>query len=615
MQSQRHWLLLLLLCICGAIYFPGLHGPMLLDDFPQLDELKNSGLGLGPLIHKYLFSNSGPLGRPVSMFTFILDTHLWGPVFWLWKLTNLLLHLITASGLYWLLTVLLRPSRQSSTQKFWIALFVTAIWMLHPLNVSTVLYTVQRMSILSALFAILSRASYLEGRHRIRENQKNGYAWIALSIGIFLPLSAFSKENGLLIPLYLSFLEWIFFSQIRLRTALQSLSAYKKTLLAVVTSAIVITTLLFTITHFIAGGYAGRPFTLTERLLTELRVMTIYLWQVVAPSWNNLGFFHDDIQVSKGFLTPPSTLLASGLLILLLWAGFMLRKKNPLASFGLLFFFATHLLESTIFPLELMFEHRNYLGSLGILIAISSLAYPYLETSRILPILAALIPVTLAIALFQFSYTWGDSERLNARILASHPDSPSIIALVAEQYTNQGKADQALRLLDRQGRLGFQLQSLVIKCRLSHRIEDSDLEKINNGAIGLIQSYELTGLLELSNQWLDKQCHFSQESLLKMLGLAVKHTPNGLSQQKLWIYQAHIFHQTGQNPQSLQALEAAFKASPDSPMPFFLATEWLLDEGDKERAKVYYQRAIAASDMSRAITAEYISHFKKRITH
>jgi protein O-mannosyl-transferase len=615
MTLSRNWLLLPLLGLCGALYYPGLQGPMLLDDYPQLEGLlRNSHLGLIRLIQEHLISNSGPLGRPISMFTFILDAHFWGSALWQWKTTNLLLHLATALSLYWFLTALLRPTSQTQAHKVWLALFICAVWVLHPMHVSTVLYTVQRMTILSALFAILSMAAYLEGRYRIQDSKIGGYAWLALSLVVLLPLSAFSKENGLLIPLYLALLEWLFFPQSRWRNTWRNLAAPRKAILITVTVFAGAAALTAIVQHFVLGGYAGRPFTLSERLLTELRVISTYLWQIVAPSWNNLGLFHDDIPLSKGLLVPPTTLAALILLASLVWLGLKLRKTNPVASFGLLFFFFSHLMESTIIPLELMFEHRNYLGSAGIILAISSTALLHWQKPRLLAAIALLVPSALALVLYQFSFTWGDSSRLNARLYEYHPNSPSVIAMTADQYALQGKSDLALRLLDRPERIGYQLQSLVIQCNLTHRIEDSELEKLNDSIQGLILSYELTGLIELSNQWLDKSCHFSDKHFMETLRLAIAHTANRRFEQKLLVYQAHIHHQTGQHSQAIQSLDAAFMSWQPSPMPLFLATEWLLDEGDKARAKVYYQRALAGSKRESAITAEYISHFEKRIT-
>jgi len=44
------------------------------------------------------------------------------------------------------------------------------------------------------------------------------------------------------------------------------------------------------------------------------------------------------------------------------------QKEGPIVAFGVLFFLGGHLLESTILPLEIAHEHRNYLPMYGILL-------------------------------------------------------------------------------------------------------------------------------------------------------------------------------------------------------------------------------------------------------
>lgn len=609
-------LLLPLLALCAALYYPGLTGPMLLDDFPQLEGLMNqSGQNMGYLLREFLFSTSGPLGRPISMFSFILDSHLWGSELWHWKMTNVAFHLATVVAMYWFIRSLLRinASTYSSNQQRWIALFVSAAWALHPLHASTVLYTVQRMTILSALFSLLSMAAYLESRYRYRQHAAGSHRWLILSLAVFFPLAAFSKENGLLVPLYLLLLEWLCFNDSRLHQAWDRLTLRAKALWSVAALIGLSIGLWIFIEHFIGSGYATRPFSMQERLLTELRVLVMYIWQVLAPSWSNLGFFHDDIHVSSSLVHPISTLLSALLLTGLVVLGIFLRKSNPIASFGILLFFASHLMESTLIPLELMFEHRNYLGSVGIILALTAIAARHIVSTRIFMATGSVVLVVLGLLLLQFSYIWGDKERLDTQLYAAHPDSPSTIAIMADRYVDAWSPHLAWELLDRPERAGYKLQALVISCRLAHRLEDHDLHALNARINSLILSYELTGLIELSNQWLDKKCTFSGELFQQSLAKALHYTRDGLAQQKLRVYRAYFSHESGQLEEALAELEQAFTSAPWSPMPLFLATEWLLDSGDKARAKQYYQRALAASDENKAMTAEYRSHFQDRI--
>ena len=73
-------------------------------------------------------------------------------------------------------------------------------------------------------------------------------------------------------------------------------------------------------------------------------------------------------------LFPPwTTLPALASIPALLRLALVVRKKQPLVSLGVLWFFTGHLLESTILPLEIAHEHRNYLPLLGIIIAMIGL--------------------------------------------------------------------------------------------------------------------------------------------------------------------------------------------------------------------------------------------------
>ena len=120
--------------------------------------------------------------------------------------------------------------------------------------------------------------------------------------------------------------------------------------------------------EWLLTGYKTRDFTLTERVMTEARVVWFYIWQILLPSAAQMGLYHDDIAISRGLLQPASTALAMAGVIALLVLSFIARKKAPIIAFGVLFFLAGHLLESTIWPLEIAHEHRNYLPMYSILL-------------------------------------------------------------------------------------------------------------------------------------------------------------------------------------------------------------------------------------------------------
>ena len=117
----------------------------------------------------------------------------------------------------------------------------------------------------------------------------------------------------------------------------------------------------------------GREFDVLQRLMTESRVMFDYMAWTLAPSLDSLTLYHDDIVLSRGLLSPPTTILAIAGIAGMLGAAFLLRRKMPLLALGVFWFFGGHLLTGTIIPLILVFEHRNYFPSAGLLLAATSL--------------------------------------------------------------------------------------------------------------------------------------------------------------------------------------------------------------------------------------------------
>lgn len=126
---------------------------------------------------------------------------------------------------------------------------------------------------------------------------------------------------------------------------------------------------------FIQTG--SRPFSPYERLLTEGRVLFYYLSLIFYPMPSRLSIDHD-FPLSTSLISPWTTGLSATALLLLVILAFRSIKKQPFFSFALLFFFLNHLVESTIFPLELVFEHRNYIPSFFLFLPIASGLYSLL---------------------------------------------------------------------------------------------------------------------------------------------------------------------------------------------------------------------------------------------
>jgi hypothetical protein len=175
------------------------------------------------------------------------------------------------------------------------------------------------------------------------------------------------------------------------------------------------------------AAYAGRDFTLTQRLLTESRVVLDYLHWTLLPNLSQLSLYHDDYVPSRGLLTPPTTLLSLALLAGLAVLAWWLRRRRPLMALGLAWFLLAHLLTATVIPLELVFEHRNYFASLGLCIALADglLRWPADGRPRRLGMLAACALLLLYAGCTVLRATeWRDPWHFANTEAAKHPGSP-----------------------------------------------------------------------------------------------------------------------------------------------------------------------------------------------
>jgi hypothetical protein len=412
-----------------AAYTLGLPGGFVYDDLPNLvDNPRMAVNSLADLWPAVTTGTSGPTGRPVSLLTFGLNHLLAGghaPLHY--KLTNLALHLLTGGLLYLLLIRFARaadtaprPDHAFLTARG-VAGLAAALWLLSPLHVSTVLYTVQRMTLLAALFTVAGLLCYAHGRDRMLAG-RSGWPWIGATVLLFWPLATASKENGaLLLPLALA-VEWLVY---RWRgTAGQRRALGLGFALLLVPGGVVLAALISD-PSWLISGYDLRPFTLGERLLTETRALWFYIGLTLLPDIGAMGLFHDDFPLSTGLLTPPSTLVALLGLALLATLVFVLRRKAPLTALGLAIFLIGHALESTVLPLLLVFEHRNYLPAAGLLLVVAD-GFNRLATrwpSPLYKALPLLLLVGLGAATALRASQWGDPLTMLEWEVTHHPTS------------------------------------------------------------------------------------------------------------------------------------------------------------------------------------------------
>lgn len=423
---------LLILVVAGLVYSLGLSGTFLLDDYGTLPPLAQWGSvdSLAKLQQFVSGGFTGPTGRPISLLSFLLHGGVWPTEARNFLLFNLGCHLLTGLVLFVLLRKLVRWCGQE-VEFYWLPLLATALWLSHPLHVSTVLYVVQRMTLLSALFSLLALLAYLSGRLYLQQQRLGrGMAWlVAGAISAMLALS--SKENAALLPLQFLLLELLLWwlaqrsgfsntpnTVYPLLTRPTGWSRWVIVVAVIIPSLIVVAyllnPLLKNIWLFISEGRelgTRRDFTLFERLATQQRVVGDYLLNLLLPKSQTAGLFHDGYPLSRNLLQPLNGLLWLLTHMSLLGVALYLRRGLPWLAFGVLWFYVGHWIESTTIMLEIKFEHRNYLPSIGLAIAVAALLLKLPLTGRLKWIVALLIATLLMMLLALRASLWGQPEK------------------------------------------------------------------------------------------------------------------------------------------------------------------------------------------------------------
>lgn len=431
------WLLLVAaLLITLVVYWPGLSGGWIFDDSPNIvdnDALHlQKGSGLGEWLEAALSSPSSRFKRPLASLSFAAN-HIVGELNpWGWKAVNLFIHLANGVLLFWLSRGILNALRTREALGYTeglvgngsLAALIAACWLLLPINLTAVLYVVQRMESMANLFILLGLCGYLDARSRMLTGQP-GF----LRCGLWLVLPALAglaaKETAVMLPLYALVIEWLIFGFSGPINAVKS--RYDQRLFALYGLVLLLPMLIglaWVMPELLRPGtWASRNFTLETRLLSEARILVEYLGWTLLPLPQWLSFYHDDYPVSQSLLEPLSTLLSIGGIVVLLGLAVWLRRQLPLFALGVFLYFAGHLLTATILPLELVFEHRNYFASYAVLLVAVPLLIQGKHALMLRRSLLVLLLIGWAATTAFTARTWADSSRLTLDLANRAPNS------------------------------------------------------------------------------------------------------------------------------------------------------------------------------------------------
>lgn len=447
-------------------YLPGLSGGFVFDDATSIVENNNIHVKDGTFAEWSLAAVSFPSGTPpfrsLTMLSFAANYYLGGLDPFGYKLTNLVIHLLNGlllflalRGLFALQQACAEGKRTPLSFKLDVAAAcIAGAWMLLPINLTAVLYTVQRLESLATTFIFLGMAWYAKARLR-HWSGEGGALSLWMSLIACTALGVLAKEPGILLPLYAGLAELIL---VRGRNQNGHLS---RPVLALFGCALLLPFVLGSIwlwgRYFDLDRLIDPNSFVIRRMMTEAGILLDYMAWTLIPSLDSLTLHHDDIQLVNGILEPVSTLPSIlGLLALIVVANWQLRRR-PLFALGIALFFAGHLLTATVVPLVLAFEHRNYFSSAGLLLACASILFlePGILSGRLRIAVVAIATLFFATTTWMRAQEWSSPMRQIRSDAAKRPNSPSAqidyaLALIneARKTGDHRNVDAVLKLLD-----------------------------------------------------------------------------------------------------------------------------------------------------------------------
>ena len=423
------------------IYSNTLHSPFVFDDLQRI--FKNPDIRLTKLsltdIVQAGFKGLSP-NRPIVYISFALNYFFHQYDVMGYHLVNILIHLSNGILLYFFVKTtlslpVLRLTRES--QKL-IPCFTALIWLVHPIQTQSVTYIVQRMNSMEAMFYLLSIFLYAKARLAAPKIKR-----IFLFTGsVFAGLLAIgSKEIAATLPFFIFLYEWYFFQDLNYIWIRRRFFIIGGLLVFLAVAAFMY--MGASPLDRLLSSYERRDFTLTQRVLTEFRVVIFYLSLLLFPHPSRLNLSHDFL-LSNSIIDPVTTLLSIFAIIGMTILAFYLARKERLLSFCILWFFGNLVIESSVISLEIIFEHRTYLPSMLLSLLFAMLIQHYLKPNQLRVPVVCILVVIFSLWTFERNSVWKSNVTLWRDIVEKSPGISRPHNNLGIYLMQQGKIDEAI---------------------------------------------------------------------------------------------------------------------------------------------------------------------------
>lgn len=613
-NPRPSWLVVLLIAT-AALYYSGTGGPFAFDDYTNATTIRPNDASASEILRASMSNTSGLLRRPAANFTFALNylgsTHAsaGAPLPWSYKAVNILIHLAMVLAVFVFARAISREWESSTL----FALLCAAIFAAHPLNVSTVLYVTQRMTQLAALFSLLAVMAFFLACES--KSVRKRWSWIAGYFALFV-LAVLSKENGALVPLLAALTHLCFGSRVREKTSRLPYAA--AVALPLAAGAVV---LLMNWQRFI--DYSARDYSIGERLLTQIEAIQLYAGQILLPHSSSYRFYYDNFPtVTSLSLESIVTVL---LMVTLVTLAVIRIRRWPYFAFAVLWFFSAHSMESTVIPLEMVFEHRNYLPIIGPVVGVAAaISHLMTKNARITASISVLAIVYLAWICGLRVSVWSDPGRF---FLAQSIASPTSFranaeflsaALSAGDNRTAQRALEQLRLFHGENPKTGILQ-MAYACRTGKGYslfeEAQVLERVRTSSKMDASVYRTMQAVYLIKH--NGQCpNLAETAFLRLADAALKNPVilNSEKRQEEWLNLAGNMHAAAGNTETARSfIEQAHTINPNSSGYLVSLIELAIRERRKKLAQDYLFRLEALDTGWDDVTTRQLNNFRTRV--
>jgi tetratricopeptide (TPR) repeat protein len=404
-------------------YTPALHGPFLFDD--QALPFFSPRFGEQTLLEAVRGV------RPFLMFSFWVNNRMAGVEPFQYHLWNLILHLANALLVFLIVRRLLANTGAEGRRREWIAAFAGGVFLLHPVQTEAVSYVASRSETLSAFFFYAALAVFL-----YRKTPEISWARAAAVIAAY-GAAVSTKEHTVTLVALLLLADYYWNPGFSLAGVRRNWRLYGPLFLAAA-GGIAVTMRL--VRGSLSAGFGLKNLPWYDYFYTQCRALWLYFRLFLWPAGQNGDY---DYPISRSLLDRGAVFGLLGL-VALVAAAWVLRKRFPLASFGVLAALAMFSPTSSIMPiLDAAVERRLYLPMLGLVLVLAGALDRWRPRAALAGGVAVVVLAVLAALTFQRNHVWADDLVFWQDVVAKSPHNGRGHFQLGVSYYGRGRCQEA----------------------------------------------------------------------------------------------------------------------------------------------------------------------------